>query len=143
MNDQKGKSLSLSKRRRVLIGEPGIDKEPNMGWKKLLKSASTSCHLYGPLKRIHRQLLDDAAQQQFRSNVALYARFLSPGDLCFDVGSNIGEKTEALLALGARVVAFEPQPSSFREMRARCSPSRRLTAINAAVGAAPGEVPMY
>lgn len=47
-----------------------------------------------------------------------------------------------LLALGARVVAFEPQPDCFREMKARCC-NRRLSAINAAVGAAPGELPMY
>jgi len=47
------------------------------------------------------------------------------------------------LALGARVVSFEPQPNCFREMKARCGPSRRLTAVNAAVGALPGRRSMY
>lgn len=114
-----------------------------MGWKRLLKSTSISLRLYGPLKRVQRHLFDSNALQQFRSNVALYAPFLSPGDLCFDVGGNIGEKSEAFLALGARVVAFEPQPFIFREMTARCSPSRRFTAVNAALGALPGQLPMY
>ena len=113
-----------------------------MRWKTILKNASMSCHLYGPIKRIQR-LLDAEALRQFRSNVTLYAPFVSPGDLCFDVGSNIGEKAEVFLALGATVVAFEPQPSIFSEMKARCGPNRRLIATNAALGSAPGELPMY
>lgn len=72
-----------------------------------------------------------------------YAPFISPSNLCFDVGSNIGLKTEVFLRLGARVVAFEPQPSCVRETAARCSPSRRLTTVNAAIGAVPGRLPMY
>jgi FkbM family methyltransferase len=118
-------------------------KDQIMALKRLLKTVSISCRVYGPLKRAHRRLFDHKSLQQFQDNVALYAAFVAPGDLCFDVGSNVGEKTEAFLANGASVVAFEPQPSSFREMKARCSPNRRLTAINAAVGAAPGQLPMY
>lgn len=36
-------------------------------------------------------------------------RFVKPGDLVFDVGANYGWKTELFLAVGARVVAIEPQ----------------------------------
>lgn len=36
-------------------------------------------------------------------------QFISPGDLVFDVGANIGKKTELYVELGARVVCFEPQ----------------------------------
>ena len=114
-----------------------------MGLKKFLKRMAISCHFYGPLKRIHRRLFEKEARQQLRDNVGLYAPFLSPGDLCFDVGSNVGQKAEAFLALGARVVAFEPQPFVFRELKARCGSNRRLTAVNAAMGAAPGKLPMY
>lgn len=102
-----------------------------------------SCGLYGPLHRLYRQLLDQDGLRRFRNEVALYAPFISPGDLCFDVGSSIGEKTEAFLKLGARVVAFEPQPSCARETSARCGPNRRLTTVEAAIGAVPGKLPMY
>jgi FkbM family methyltransferase len=88
-------------------------------------------------------MFDHDALHHFKSDLALYSQFISPGDLCFDVGSNVGEKAGVFLALGARVVAFEPQPNCFREMVARCSPNGRLTAINEAVGAIPGELPMY
>jgi FkbM family methyltransferase len=111
--------------------------------KQSLKKISMSFGLYGPLRRLHRRLLDKDGLRRFRNNVALYAPFISPGDLCFDVGSNIGEKTEAFLKLGARVVAFEPQPYCARETSGRCGPSRRLTTVETAVGASPGKLPMY
>lgn len=40
---------------------------------------------------------------------AFYAQFVKPGDLCFDVGANLGNRVSPLLALKARVVAVEPQ----------------------------------
>jgi FkbM family methyltransferase len=39
-----------------------------------------------------------------------YRQFISPGELVFDVGANIGEYSDAFLRLGARVVAIEPNP---------------------------------
>jgi FkbM family methyltransferase len=98
--------------------------------------------LYGPLKRLQRQLSAEDLRQ-FRSNLAFYAPFISAGDLCFDIGSNIGTKTEMFLKLGAKVVAFEPQPSCLRETAARCSPTRHLTTVNTAVGAVSGTMPLY
>lgn len=44
----------------------------------------------------------------------LYAPFVSPGDLVFDVGAHLGDRTAAFASLGARVVALEPQPALAR-----------------------------
>jgi len=41
---------------------------------------------------------------------ALYARFITEGDLVFDIGSHVGDRIAAFRRLGARVVALEPQP---------------------------------
>ena len=41
----------------------------------------------------------------------LYARFVQPGDLVFDVGAHVGDRVAAFRRLGARVVAVEPQPA--------------------------------
>lgn len=41
----------------------------------------------------------------------MYRPFVSPGDLVFDVGAHLGDRTAAFVALGARVVALEPQPA--------------------------------
>ena len=41
----------------------------------------------------------------------LYAQFVTPGELVFDIGAHVGDRTAAFRRLGARVVAIEPQPS--------------------------------
>ncbi|WP_038054402.1 FkbM family methyltransferase [Thioalkalivibrio sp. ALJ1] len=40
----------------------------------------------------------------------MYAPFIQPGDLAFDIGAHVGDRTRAFADLGARVVALEPQP---------------------------------
>lgn len=39
----------------------------------------------------------------------LYRGIIRPGDLAFDIGAHVGNRTRALRAVGARVVAVEPQ----------------------------------
>ena len=41
----------------------------------------------------------------------LYRPFVGAGDLAFDVGAHLGDRTHAFRKLGARVVALEPQPA--------------------------------
>ncbi|WP_019611661.1 FkbM family methyltransferase [Thioalkalivibrio sp. AKL7] len=40
----------------------------------------------------------------------MYAPFIRSGDLVFDIGAHVGDRTRAFADLGARVVALEPQP---------------------------------
>ncbi|CAA9326259.1 MAG: hypothetical protein AVDCRST_MAG90-1251, partial [uncultured Microvirga sp.] len=44
-----------------------------------------------------------------RAMDALYGRFLREGDLAFDIGAHVGDRTSSFRRLGARVVALEPQ----------------------------------
>jgi FkbM family methyltransferase len=50
---------------------------------------------------------------------AFYKHFLKAGDLCFDIGANIGDRTNVFLALGAKVVAIEPQKDCVTILRLR------------------------
>ncbi|MGQ0456758.1 MAG: FkbM family methyltransferase [Hyphomicrobium sp.] len=52
-----------------------------------------------------------------RAMDALYARFIKPGDLVFDVGAHVGDRVSSFRRLGARVVALEPQPLLYRTLR--------------------------
>jgi FkbM family methyltransferase len=63
--------------------------------------------------------------------------------LCFDVGANYGWKTEVFLRLGARVIAFEPQPECVREIEARLTPQPRLTIEETALGSELGQTTLY
>jgi FkbM family methyltransferase len=65
----------------------------------------------------------------------LYSQFVSPGEICFDIGAHVGNRTRALLALGTRVVALEPQPL-FASVIARLNQGNpNLKIVAKAVGA--------
>lgn len=68
-----------------------------------------------------------------------HARFLSPGDLAFDIGTHVGDRTASFRRLGARVVAVEPQPRLARALRLIFRGDPGVTLMQALVGALPGE----
>lgn len=65
----------------------------------------------------------------------LYAQFVAPGDLVFDVGAHVGDRVAGFRRLGARVVAVEPQPVCAAALRA-IHPG--VTVVEAICGAASG-----
>lgn len=69
---------------------------------------------------------------------ALYGAFVGAGDLCFDIGAHLGDRTGYFLGLGARVVAVEPQPALMAVLRRLYGRNPRVTLVEAAVAAAPG-----
>src|ERR1022692_566566 len=73
-----------------------------------------------------------------REFTGLYRQFLTPGDLCFDIGANIGENSQVMLELGARVVAVEPQSESVEALRKRFAGNPNFTLVPEAAGATIG-----
>ena len=71
---------------------------------------------------------------------ALYARFLRAGDLAFDIGAHVGDRTASFRRLGARVVALEPQPLCARAIRAIHAGDTGVTLLEAACGEQAGIV---
>jgi FkbM family methyltransferase len=69
---------------------------------------------------------------------AFYRMFLREGELCFDVGANIGKRTEVFLAIGARVVAIEPQPQCVVQLKKMRQHRDRLIVVPQALGSEPG-----
>lgn len=69
---------------------------------------------------------------------AFYARFLNPGDLAFDVGTHVGDRSASFARLGARVVAVEPQPALLRALRLVLR-GANVAFVAALVGAEPGQ----
>jgi FkbM family methyltransferase len=70
---------------------------------------------------------------------AFYCRFVRPGALCFDVGAHLGDRTAHFLALGARVIAVEPQPAPLAVLRRLFGADPRVVVLDLALGAAIGE----
>jgi FkbM family methyltransferase len=63
-----------------------------------------------------------------------YARFVTPGSLCFDVGAHAGNRVRCWLQLGARVVAVEPQPDFVRLLRLLYGRNPRVEIVPVALG---------
>jgi FkbM family methyltransferase len=74
-------------------------------------------------------------------------RFISPhlaeGEMAFDIGANVGDWTEVMSGLGARVVAVEPQAGVAESLRQRFAADPRVSVVCTAVGAAAGTELLY
>jgi FkbM family methyltransferase len=69
-----------------------------------------------------------------------YSRFITPGDLVFDVGAHVGDRIACFRRLGARVVAVEPQPPLVKVLRLLYGLRSGVAIEPVAVGQAPGEI---
>lgn len=68
----------------------------------------------------------------------LYRGIIGPGDLAFDIGAHVGNRTRALRAVGGRVVAVEPQALFHRWLKITLP--RDVVLHRAAIGASTGEL---
>jgi FkbM family methyltransferase len=79
-------------------------------------------------------------------DMAFVLHFVRPEELFVDVGANIGAYTVlAAAAIGARGMAFEPNPSTFRALRANVRLNdlgQKVKAVNAALGQNEGMLQM-
>jgi FkbM family methyltransferase len=72
--------------------------------------------------------------------VRLYGGFVKAGDLAFDIGAHVGDRTGAFRRIGARVVALEPQPALARVLRLIYGRDRSVAIEPVAVGSGAGTV---
>lgn len=63
-----------------------------------------------PLARFLYRRFHPGIIKKKRMEIDFCSHFVKPGSLCFDVGCNLGQKTEIYLDCGATVVAVEPNP---------------------------------
>ena len=72
-----------------------------------------------------------------------YSSFVKKGSLCFDIGANIGQKTEIFLKLGAKVIAVEPQEDCVRFLKKKFQKNPNVTIVNKAVDHVEGDKELY
>lgn len=68
----------------------------------------------------------------------LYGQFAAAGDLCFDIGANLGNRVRCFRAHGCRVVAVEPQSFCLGKLRREFAGDPQVSIVPAALGAAAG-----
>lgn len=74
---------------------------------------------------------------------ALYARFVGPGDLAFDIGSHVGDRIGAFRRLGACVVVLEPQPDCAHVIRTLYGDDPDVSLVESACGREVGRLVLH
>ena len=105
--------------------------------KPIIKDALLRAGLYPIARSLYRKLSPLHRRQQ-ALRTAFLAQLTKPGDLCFDVGGNLGQTVESLRACGARVVTIEPNPACLPTLRYSFGKDPQVVIVNKAVGAEPG-----
>ena len=92
--------------------------------------------LYIPAKKAKDSILgffrDD--REERRRMIGFYSQFIKKGDICFDIGANLGSRTAIFLACGARVVAIEPQSSCINALQRKYGSNPNVIILKAGVG---------
>ena len=73
----------------------------------------------------------------------LYRPFLQPGELAFDIGAHVGNRSRVWASLGARVVAIEPQADLAAFLRWQFRGRDDITVVETALAAEPGIASMH
>jgi FkbM family methyltransferase len=108
--------------------------------RRLLTTAALRSGLFDTVRSAYHVVGNRSYYRQLKARQALFAPFIHPGDLVFDVGANKGEFTLCFKRLGARVVSVEPNPHLASTLRARFNKSR---VVEAAVSEKPGNTMLY
>ncbi len=98
--------------------------------------------LFFPVRTAYQCIFDRAKLVDRMQMRAFYAPFVRRGDLVFDVGAHFGKYAECFTALGATVIAIEPNPSCCDSLR-RLARSRDIHVENCAVGDQPGKLKLH
>jgi len=93
--------------------------------KLILKVANLRCYVQKKLDK--------------RKKLEFYSHFIKKGDLCFDVGANLGNRTDIFLKLGASVVAIEPQEICMQKLWQKFGKNNRVILVQKALGDKEGE----
>lgn len=76
-----------------------------------------------------------------KKRMSFYSNYVKPGELYFDIGANIGNRVEALLGIGAKVVAVEPQETCYKELEKKFG--NKISIVKKGIGAEEGELDFY
>jgi len=107
-----------------------------------------------PIERLRRSLREAAgiarslriyhgSRGRRQRMIGLYGQFMRSGDLVFDIGAHVGDRIGVFRALGATVVALEPQPAAIRWLKLRYGWDRRVTLVQAAASETTGTVTLH
>ena len=106
--------------------------------KRFLKEILLGLGLYYKVNSFRFRHDQRSALQQ-----AFYEGLISKADIVFDVGANVGQRSEIFSQLASRVVAFEPQAECVRHLKSRFRFKQNVTIEQLALSETTGEAVIY
>lgn len=103
----------------------------NLILRKRIRTMAARLGILRPLRQLVFRL---RGSDYFQNQVKFHRRFIGKDSLVFDVGANRGQSAEIYLALGARVIAFEPQEDLHKEILQVCNRNSRLQIVPKGLG---------
>ncbi len=85
---------------------------------------------YRILTIINLLLINTSYSNYIRPEVSFLKQFISPNELVFDVGANIGKKTDLYLEAGAHVICIEPQANCCEILQKKYGSSSRVRIVS-------------
>jgi FkbM family methyltransferase len=104
---------------------------------RMMRRFLRSCNLYDAVVDVKHYIAGTE-----REYATFYSKFVSKGDLCFDIGANVGRRTQVLLRLGTTVVAVEPQDHCMDRLKRRFKNKDGVVLVKKAMGAQQGHAEM-
>jgi FkbM family methyltransferase len=95
------------------------------------------------LKAVRQRVRRRAKDREFRMRKAFYTKFIGREDVCFDIGANVGNRTEIFAELGRLVVAVEPQSGCNEVLVKRFGANERVRVEAVALGPEEGKAEMW
>lgn len=113
--------------------------------KEFLISILKGLGLYDPLVNYKRKLDKKKFLKKEKNNlqkrITFYKQFLSPGDIVYDVGANVGNRVASFLDLNCKVIAIEPQQDCIDELKRKFG--NQIQIVEAGLGESEDEKTMY
>lgn len=107
-----------------------------------LKSGLQRAGLFPVVRSFYRQL-NPSIREQHRKEKAFYSQILKPRGICFDVGANLGQRSEVFLGLGNLVIAVEPNATCRPTLTYLFGSNPSFHLVEKAVGPEVGSVTFY
>lgn len=110
--------------------------------KEKLRRALIKVDLYDYFKLFKEKYLPNHIETDHKTRILkFYSGIIKPGYLCFDIGSNYGNRAETFIKLGASVVALEPQPHLVKFLKRKFKTG--IIIENKAAGSSKGTLSMF
>jgi len=133
----------------IIIAEKEI--QSNLIWheKAYVFNIIDSINSYGivniPHEWHHYPQITENVYQDIKSSMrsSFFKQIIKPGDLCFDIGANVGEVSKVLLDIGAKVIAVEPQNQCIIKIKENIGENPNLTILDSGVSSKDGELDFF